>query len=208
MLPSRVDALEGVLRGLDDSQREELRRVADELGIDPTDALWSVLAALQYYKVLYSTIPGEIAQAVTETIEKSKQTTEFELLATRAKIEQSLIETVSETAKKVAVSMSKRQLYGWIGGWVASGAVAFGLIFWLGYSAGGDAGFNRGSAVALNVNAAAVWSATPDGQEAFKLWKAGDIAHLANCDRPGWERKGGVCYPQNYGGRIFGWNVE
>jgi hypothetical protein len=205
---SVVDGLELVLRGLNDSQRDDLRRVADELGIQPTDALWSVLAALQYYETLYSTVPGKIAEAVSETIEKSKQTTGLELMAIRAKIESSLIETVVETAKKVTASTFRRQLYGWIGAWVLSGAAAFGLVFGWGYMAGSSTGYNRGHSAVLDVNAAAIWSASASGQQAFRLWQAGDMQHLSACDRPGWEIKEGVCYPQSFEGKVYGWIVK
>lgn len=203
-----VDCLEGVLRGLDDSQRDDLRRVAGELEIEPTDALWSILAALQYYKAMYEKIPGEIEQAVRETIEKSKQARETELLATRAKIEASLIETVADTAKKVAASTSRRQLYGWIGAWVLSGVAAFGLVFGCGYETGSSSGYDRGHSAALDVNAAAIWSSSASGQQAFKLWQAGDVQHLSACDRPGWDIKDSVCYPQSFDGKVYGWAVN
>ena len=201
-----IQGLEVALRGLDDSQRHQLRRVADEIEINPTGALWSILAALQYYKVMYEQIPGKIEQAVRETIEKSKQATE--LLATRAKIEASLIETVAETAKKVAASTSRRQLFGWIRAWVLSGAAAFGLVFGWGYTVGESAGFDRGHSAALDVNAAAIWSASASGQQAFKLWQAGDVQYLSACDRPGWEVKDSVCYPQSFDGKVYGWAVN
>jgi hypothetical protein len=110
-------------------------------------------------------------------------------MAMRAKIEASLIETVAETAKKVAGSTSRRQLYDWIGAWGLSGAATFGLMLGWGYAAGSSSGYKRGHPAALDVNASAIWSASASSQQAFKLWQAGDVQHLSACDRPGWEIK-------------------
>jgi hypothetical protein len=40
------------------------------------------------------------------------------------------------------------------------------------------------------------------------LWRAGDVQHLSACDRPGWKVKDGVCYPQSFEGKVYGWAVK
>jgi hypothetical protein len=45
---SGVSGIETVLQRFDDADRDTLRQVSKDLGIEPTDALWTVLAALEY----------------------------------------------------------------------------------------------------------------------------------------------------------------
>ena len=44
-------------RQLTDGERQRLYRVRDTLGIRSTDALWTLLLALEYYLALYERIP-------------------------------------------------------------------------------------------------------------------------------------------------------
>jgi len=43
---------------------------------------------------------------------------------------------------------------------------------------------------------------------AYELWEAGDLGHLAACDRPGWKSDSGVCYPKPDEGKLYGWRVR
>jgi len=59
-----VDAFARLLgRQPSDSERERLFRLRDVLGLHGNDALWLVLAALQYHVTLYEAIPGRIERA-------------------------------------------------------------------------------------------------------------------------------------------------
>ncbi|MGC8808595.1 MAG: hypothetical protein ACP5QB_13885, partial [Thiomonas sp.] len=55
----------------------------------------------------------------------------------------------------------------------------------------------------------ASWANTPDGKLAYRLYLAGSIPILANCNRPGWKiGKGGtVCYPYTKDKTIYGWGI-
>lgn len=201
-------SLERVLEGLSDAQKEDLQRVAANLGIEPTDALWSVLAALEYYRHLYAEIPGEINRTVEGLLEKVKETTNTELEASRARVEESLVAAVSGAAETIASTVSRRRLIQWAAGGFAAALVLCGSVFFGGFAIGNSAGYAHGKADAIDLNAAASWAATPVGMEAFRLYQAGDLPHLSNCDLPGWVVKNGVCFPQASKGRVYGWNVN
>ena len=47
----------------DEDSMQRMRRVGDALGLKNNDALWSILAALDYYLQLYETIPDDIRDA-------------------------------------------------------------------------------------------------------------------------------------------------
>jgi hypothetical protein len=178
------------------------------LGIEPTVAIWSVLAALDYYKRLYDAIPAEIRKAADAALEKIREAADAEWQASRRRVEESLISAVVSAAQKVAGTTARRRLVQWVAGGVLGSIVICGSMFWIGYSAGGSAGYSHGRTDAIEVNAAANWAVTPAGMNAFRLWQAGDLEHLSNCDRPGWQAKDEVCYPQPDRGRVYGWSLK
>jgi len=47
----------------DDDSLQRMQRVRDALGLNDNDALWSILAVLEYYLRLYDTIPEDIREA-------------------------------------------------------------------------------------------------------------------------------------------------
>lgn len=201
-------SLERVLEGLSDAQKADLQRVAADLGIEPTDALWSVLAALEYYKGLYEQVPGTINRTVEGLLEKVKETTARELESSRAKVEESLVAAVSGAAQNIVGAISRRRLIQWAAGGFAAALTLCAVVFYSGFAVGNSAGYAHGRSDTLDLNAAASWAATPVGMEAFRLYQAGDLPHLSNCDLPGWMVKNGVCFPQASRGRVYGWNVN
>jgi hypothetical protein len=130
-------------------------------------------------------------------IEKSADTTlrEFRLAAhceidvAKAKTQAAIARSVAAVAEEVAPAAALRKQWQWLGVGVAVAAVAFCLVGWFSYEKGVESGFNKGIAEAQDVKAAAQWVNTADGKAAFRLWKAGDLLHLANCDQPGWSRQ-------------------
>ena len=203
-MDSSTSSLEAVLEKLSDSDRNNLRRVAEDLGIEPTDALWSVLAALEYYRKLYEEMPEAINEAVRASLEEIKATAQAETEASRARLEGALTVAVASTASAVVTKTEQRTLTQWfIGGGLGAIAVC-GLVFWAGLSAGRAAG--RGAA--LELNAAASWASTPSGIEIYRFYKSGELTHFVECDRPGWVLVDGVCYPKQSKGRVYGWSVK
>ena len=201
---SGISPLEAVLEQLSDSDRDNLRRVANDLGIEPTDALWSVLAALEYYRKLYEQMPEAIDEAVRASLGEIKATADAEVAASRARLEGALTAAVATAARAVVTTTERRILTQWLVGGALAASVVCALVFWVGLHVGRESG--RGAA--LDANAASNWASTPSGVEAFRFFKSGELAHLVGCDRPGWIVVGKVCYPQQRKGRVYGWRVE
>jgi len=57
----------------DDDSLQRMRRVRDALGLNDNDALWSILAVLEYYLRLYDTIPEDIREAGDFSLRKWKK---------------------------------------------------------------------------------------------------------------------------------------
>lgn len=62
----RLEKLLG--RELEQSEKERLQRIQDVLKIGPNDALWSIIAALEYQRVYYEELPQKIRTATEEIL--------------------------------------------------------------------------------------------------------------------------------------------
>lgn len=126
-------------------------------------------------------------------------------------------ETAAQNAKQAAAEAhasareERRSLALWASCLVACAVLAAGALgYHLGERAGEAVGQAAGYQVAGDEKAAASWANTPTGQLAYGLDKAGSLAALARCDRPGWkaESQGGrrVCLPyRDRDGQTWGW---
>ena len=63
---SRLEKLLG--RELADSEKTRLQRIQDALNIGPNDALWSIIAALEYQRAYYEELPEKIRAATQEIL--------------------------------------------------------------------------------------------------------------------------------------------
>lgn len=54
-------------RELGNEEKERLQRIQDTLGIGPNDALWAIIAAMEYPRLYYEELPEKI-RAVTAQI--------------------------------------------------------------------------------------------------------------------------------------------
>ena len=62
----RLEKLLG--RELEPSEKERLQRIQDVLKIGPNDALWSIIAALEYQRSYYEELPQKIRTATEEIL--------------------------------------------------------------------------------------------------------------------------------------------
>lgn len=62
----RLEKLLG--RELEPSEKERLQRIQDVLKIGPNDALWSIIAALEYQRSYYEELPQKIRTATDEIL--------------------------------------------------------------------------------------------------------------------------------------------
>ena len=63
---ARLEKLLG--RELEQSEKERLQRIQDVLKIGPNDALWSIIAALEYQRTYYEELPEKIRTATEEIL--------------------------------------------------------------------------------------------------------------------------------------------
>ena len=63
---ARLEKLLG--RELEQSEKERLQRIQDVLKIGPNDALWSIIAALEYQRSYYEELPQQIRTSTEEIL--------------------------------------------------------------------------------------------------------------------------------------------
>ncbi|QIE29610.1 hypothetical protein SBC2_76860 (plasmid) [Caballeronia sp. SBC2] len=103
-------------------------------------------------------------------------------------------------------------MWKWAAGCIAVAFLSFGsfgaLVFEKTYTAGENNGYGLGYNAAKDEKAAAAWANTPQGKMAYRLAQKGSLDSLIQCDRPGWTKKNGFCYPfQAPDGKIYGWTT-
>jgi hypothetical protein len=53
---------------LSEEETARLRGIGDALNLSPDDAVWDILAAMEYRRVFYEELPEKIAQAALPTV--------------------------------------------------------------------------------------------------------------------------------------------
>ena len=195
-----------------DKQRQDLYRVRDALELGSNDALWLVLMALQHYENLYERVPAQITDAATKTLRGFQKAAESTAQAAAAETKRELVGAVTAVARDVAEHVEAREKLKWLCAVVAVCIVGLGgLVTWIdarGRAAGYSLGYSKGYDAARDEKAAASWAATPEGQIAFRLAKAGSLRQLGSCSAPGWYIEGKVCYPARAADGLYGWRIE
>jgi hypothetical protein len=175
-----------------DAERAQIERIRDALDIPDNDALWTVLVALEYHRHLYAAIPASIHQAAQSA---------------RTEVRRDLSREVAAAIASQTASGARR--------WAVAAALAIAVTYaggmsWahhVGHQAGYAAGEAAGYSSARDEQAAAAWSATPEGQLAYRMAQTGELAMLARCTKPGWRRDGSVCYPEATPTGLYGWRM-
>jgi hypothetical protein len=194
-----------------DTERQNLYRVRDALGLKNNDAIWLVLMALQHYQTKYEEYPEKIAQAADKTLTNLKQTADATMKASAEQTKADLAKAVAEVAKKVADSTAHKQRAQWITlSVLIVTALMSGIFYYVhdtAYRAGYNNGYGTGYNEAKDEKAAAAWANTPAGQLAYRFAQTGSLNSLAKCDRPGWYVEKGVCYVKPASDGTYGWRL-
>jgi hypothetical protein len=112
-------------RAATESEREQLRKIRDALGLRENDALWSILFALQYYDSLYRQFPKAIAIEASKILTKTRAASEAALRANVEAAHADLARAVAITAQGVAQSVARRRQTQWTIFGMAVGATVF-----------------------------------------------------------------------------------
>jgi ElaB/YqjD/DUF883 family membrane-anchored ribosome-binding protein len=208
MPPASDDIYSVLLADLTETERERVRSYADKFGIEPTDAVWSLMIVLGHYSNLYEAVPEKINVTVQGILEKIRSAAAAEAESSRVRLQASLTDAVVGAAESVAARKGLSELLKWSSIATAAGVLLLAGIFSLGYWLGFDHGRARGFNAGVEGHLAASWALSVDGLQAYELWKGGDLEHLTACDRPGWKLESGVCFPRADEGKIYGWHVR
>lgn len=195
-----------------DTERQQLYRVRDALGLKNNDAVWLILMALQHYQDQYERFPKVIAECARDTLINFKATADATIEASKEAAKADLANAVSEVAINVAHNTSKKQMWKWACGCIAVAGFSFGVFGWYAHSSGKDSGYQAGYGVgcteAKDEKAAAAWANTPEGRSAYRLAQTGSIEMLTRCNQPGWSVEKGACFVNpGPNGKIYGWRL-
>lgn len=201
-------ALEALAQSLpSDKERAILYRVAHTLKLSPTDTVFSIMAALNYYLQLYQMIPGKIVNAggevikagqtvdgliraaTKETLTEHRKTLVDQAKLVSAQTEKHLSALVSESVEKIAATEASGRY------WKGVGVGLLGAAF-LAAVCGIGGWWVAKSQYEKTVAESAAWVNSPSGQL------------VISCSDPTWtkeKRDGGwVCSPN---GNVHGWHL-
>ena len=197
-----------------DTDRQDLYRVRDALGLKNNDAIWLVLMALQHYQGQYEEFPQKIATAAKDTLDKFKETADATVKASVESAKADLAKAVAASAKEVAHHVAGKEKLQWLAGSIAAASIAFGAFGWYMHSSGKNsgyqAGYGAGYSEAKDEKAAAAWANTPEGRTAYRCAQSGELQRLARCSGKGWTSVKGTCFPQadqhkDEKAMVYGW---
>ena len=101
---TRIERLRG--HKLSDEEAARLREISGSLNLRDDDAVWNILAALEYQRVFYETLPEKIAETSTEVLRGFSIAADKETAAAQAR----LAESVAELAQKLAIRINMATL--------------------------------------------------------------------------------------------------
>ncbi|NUJ81847.1 hypothetical protein HUN39_17825 [Methylocystis sp. FS] len=105
-----------------ETERRQLRRVKEVLGLRDNDALWLVIFALQYYDSLYRQFPKAIATEAAAIMTRTRETADAQMRAGVEQAKADLARAVALAAQDVARDVARRQATQWLAYGMAVGA--------------------------------------------------------------------------------------
>jgi len=190
-----------------DREKQELYRVRDALKLKPTDAVWLLLMALQHYQTLYEQIPARIVTTAGEVTKAVRATAEAEARTAQEETKRALMDAVRHAAVRSAEQAAGAQCARWVS--IAAGVICIGLLLmgWASFNRGyghgkavGDEGALKGYGAMVALSS---WGATPDGQLAYALSKAGGLSDVARCSGRGMVPRDGWCTVPSERGKVL-----
>lgn len=88
-------------RELSEAEAARLREVGSRLSLREDDALWPLLAALEYQRIYYEALPEKIAGASRAIMDGMAAAAEKETAATLAKLTDSVVQEAQNLASKI-----------------------------------------------------------------------------------------------------------
>lgn len=190
----------------------KFERLVASLETTSSDAMLSVLVALDHYENLYSEIPQKINVAVEKSLIEFNGAAKNQAVAALASAKADLSDAVNTVAQQVASDVSQKQKWQWASGSIIVSMICVGAFGLLMKRQGQEAGYNNGystaAAAAKDEKAAASWANSPQGQQALKLAQSGNLDRLIHCNGKGWKIEKGFCYVNPApDGLVYGWRL-
>lgn len=127
-----IDLCKSCGRELTETEMERLREISSRLNLRSDDALWPLLAAMEYQRVYYETLPEKIANTSREVIDNITTAAEKATAASQAKLTESVVEEARYLARSTNYAQIVTMIF--IG---AVGVLLYGsLMFWAGHQIG------------------------------------------------------------------------
>lgn len=101
-------------RAATETERRQLGRVKEVLGLRENDALWLVIFALQYYDSLYRQFPKAIATEAASIMARTREAAEMQMRAGAEQAKADLARAVAIAAQDVARDVARRQMTQWL----------------------------------------------------------------------------------------------
>lgn len=159
---------------LTDGEQLRVRGAMDELGLTRTDALFHVMAALEYYRVLYERIPAEIKEAGDRALEAVDKAVEVQSAREVVAARVSLAEEVVDAARKISAKRDSSGTWAFAFFAVVLTLIAVIGAFWVGRLSADDAHASRTAQPMA-------WFNSSDGQYALFLSRSGVLNALQIC---------------------------
>jgi hypothetical protein len=84
-----------------EEEAARLREIGGALNLRPDDAVWDILAAMEYQRVFYEALPEKITGASTEILRSISVTAEKEAAAAQARLADCVVEQAQRLSMKI-----------------------------------------------------------------------------------------------------------
>lgn len=119
-------------RKLENEEKERLQRIQDTLRIGPNDALWAIIAAMEYPRMYYEELPEKIRAVTAGIFEDIADASEKEVALAQSRLAESVVKQAESLSRKYHIHT-----------WMTWGAAAsfllllYGsLLLWVGFRLG------------------------------------------------------------------------
>lgn len=96
-----IDLAKACGRKLSEAEAVRLREVGSRLNLREDDALWPLLAAMEYQRIYYEALPEKIAEASRTIMDGMAAAAEKETAAAQAKLTDSVVKEAQNLASKI-----------------------------------------------------------------------------------------------------------
>ncbi len=96
-----INLEEALGRKFTEQESARLREIGRQLHLRDDDALWSLLAALEYQRIFYEALPDRIADASREIMDGISAAAASETAAAQARLTESVVEQAERLSGKI-----------------------------------------------------------------------------------------------------------